>query len=71
MIHALIKERLSRRPVEWDDAGLSTQERIPLTPYMVGYEETKCEKVPRWILRLALESLFLNPCLHYTLLLTA
>jgi hypothetical protein len=66
MIHISIKERLSRTPVEWDYRGLSIQERIPLAWYMakaaqVGCEETKRKKVPRWILRFALESLPLDP----------
>ena len=66
MVHILIKGRLSSGPVEWDNDGLSTQERIPLAWYMVGaaqagYEETERKKVPRWVLRFALESLPLNP----------
>ena len=64
MIHISIKERLSPGHIEWDNDGLSTQERIPLAWYMlqaaqVGYE-TK-HKVPRWILRFALHSLSLDP----------
>ena len=66
MIHILVKKRLSPGPIEWDNQGLSTQERVPLAWYMakaaqVGYEETERRKVPRWILRFALDSLPLNP----------
>jgi hypothetical protein len=66
MIHISIKKRLVSGPVEWDNDGLSTQERIPLAWYMAkaaqaGYEETKQKKVPRWILRFVLESLPLDP----------
>lgn len=66
MIHTSIKNRLSPGPVEWDKDGLSIQERIPLAWYMakaaqVEYRESKGKKVPRWILRFALDSLPLNP----------
>ena len=66
MIHILIKNRLSSEPVEWDNDKLSTQGRVPLAWYMaeaaqIGYQQTKGEKVPRWILRFALDSLSLDP----------
>lgn len=66
MFHILIKKRLGPGSVEWDNHGLSNRERVPLAWYMakaaqVGYEETKRKKVPRWILRFALESLSLDP----------
>ena len=64
LVHILIEKRLSPGHIEWDNDGLSTQERIPLAWYMlqaaqVGHE-TK-HKVPRWILRFALHSLSLDP----------
>ena len=66
MIHIAMKKCLSPGPVEWNNDELSTQERIPLAWYMaeaarIGYKETKGEKVPRWILRFALDSLPLDP----------
>lgn len=66
MVHILIRKRLSPGPVEWDNDGISAQDRTPLAWYMakaaqVGYEETKRKKVPRWILRFALNSLPLDP----------
>ena len=66
MINISIRKSLGPAPVEWDHEELSTQERIPLAWYMskaaqVGYDETKHKKVPRWILRFALESLPLDP----------
>ena len=66
VIHILIKKRLSPDAVEWDDDGLSTQERVPFAWYMakaaeVAYEVMKRRKVPRWILRFAFESLSLHP----------
>ena len=44
----------------------SSQEYISLVQHMteaarVGYQQTRYRKVPRWILRLALDSLFLDP----------
>ena len=65
MINISIRKSLGPSPVEWDHEELSTQERIPLAWYMskaaqAGYDETK-HKVPRWVLRFALESLPLHP----------
>jgi hypothetical protein len=66
MVHIVVTGYLSPRPIQWEDDRLSTQERVPLVWYMaqaaqVGYQQTQRIKVPRWILRFALDSLSLAP----------
>ena len=66
MIHIVITEHLTSWKVQWDDGGPFSQERIPFAWCMaeaarVGYLQSQCRKVPRWILRFALDSLSLDP----------
>lgn len=66
MIYAFVTKRWNRNQT-WKDADRPLDQNPPfLARYLVGvaqvgYQQTGYEKVPRWILRLALDSLSLDP----------
>ena len=66
MIDALVAERWSSHRTPWNDNRPSSQEHTSLAQCMieaaqVGYQRTRRRKVPRWVLRFALDSLSLDP----------
>ena len=65
-IHTLVNRGWWHRHIWWDNYKPSTQKHILVAQDMVkgaqaGYQESQCRKVPRWILRFALHSLFPDP----------
>ena len=66
MIHALSSRVGNLRYIRWHNYKPSSEEHIPFAQYMteaahVGYQRTRHQKVPRWILRFAFRSLSLDP----------
>ena len=65
-IRALVNNNWNPRFVEWTDYRPSDQELIPFARHMVEvaqeeYQRMETRKVPRWILRFALQTLSLDP----------
>jgi hypothetical protein len=66
IIDALVGRRWNPPGTRWNGDGLSTQEYVAFSQRMVEiarveYEQVQRRKVPRWILRFALNSLSLDP----------
>ena len=65
-IHLLVKEREGRRDLLWVNYKPPSQVHISFARQMVEaaqveYQESRHQKVPRWILRFALHSLYMDP----------
>jgi hypothetical protein len=66
IIDALVVRRWDPPDARWNNDSLSIQEYIAFSQRMaeiaqVEYERVQRRKVPRWILRFALDSLSLDP----------
>ena len=66
MIDVLVAQRQNQHYIWWGDDRPSDQEHALSAQYMaeaarVGYQQTQCRKVYRWILRFVLDSLSLDP----------
>lgn len=66
MTRILIGPARNHRNIQWQNYRPPSQEHILFSQYMVqaarvGYQRTRSRKVPRWILRFALQSLSLDP----------
>lgn len=66
LIHALVGQPGGPRNIKWNEHQLLSEEDIPFARWMMeaaqaGYQQTQGKKVPRWILRFALDSLSQNP----------
>lgn len=66
LIHALASKKGNPRTIEWGSHRLPIQECVPFARFMVeaaqvGYQQTQGIKVPRWILRFALDYLSQDP----------
>ena len=66
MIHVLVGPVQNNHRIQWHNYRAPSQEHIPFARYIaeaarVEYQQTPRRKVPRWILRFALQSLSLDP----------
>ena len=66
LIRALAIQPGNLKDIKWNDHRLPSKEHIPFARCMVkaaqvGYQRTQGRKVPRWILRFALDSLSQDP----------
>jgi hypothetical protein len=66
LIHTFIRQPWDSKSIKWDSRRLPPQEQIPFARSMVeaaklGHQQTQGRKVPRWILRFALDSLSQDP----------